>query len=224
MGEGYLLALSLAEHPVKNSSLLRGVTSFTYEGLHPGTLYTFEVSTVAGPYTSSPRCISNWTCECHSPGFPLDPALPPDVTPQATDSTRLLQLHPITGQKAQEEAEVLLDVSVPALFANHQAQGAAEPSARLLLLLSPPSCGTAQAATALSHPLHHPPPPPAPEQFFSLCQFEVCWPSPCRTGVWVSAGVTVVKAPGCRFSQGRGSCPSTSGVALLPGDSRPFLF
>lgn len=78
-GQGYLLVLSLAEHPVKNSSLPRGVTSFTYEGLHPGTLYTFEVSTVAGPYTSSPRCISNWTCECHSPGFPLDPALPPDV-------------------------------------------------------------------------------------------------------------------------------------------------
>ncbi|NWV64441.1 PTPRV phosphatase, partial [Malurus elegans] len=61
MGEGYLLALSLAEHPVKNSSLPRGVTSFTYEGLHPGTLYTFEISTVAGPYTSSPRSISNWT-------------------------------------------------------------------------------------------------------------------------------------------------------------------
>ncbi|NWS03036.1 PTPRV phosphatase, partial [Motacilla alba] len=60
-GEGYLLLLSLAEHPVKNSSLPRGVTSFTYEGLHPGTLYTFEVSTVAGPYTSSPRSISNWT-------------------------------------------------------------------------------------------------------------------------------------------------------------------
>ncbi|XP_041345538.1 receptor-type tyrosine-protein phosphatase V-like [Pyrgilauda ruficollis] len=65
-GEGYLLVLSLAEHPVKNSSLPRGVTSFTYEGLHPGTLYTFEVSTVAGPYTSSPRCISNWT-------YPLPP-------------------------------------------------------------------------------------------------------------------------------------------------------
>ncbi|XP_039554497.1 receptor-type tyrosine-protein phosphatase V-like isoform X4 [Passer montanus] len=65
-GEGYLLVLSLAEHPVKNSSLPRGVTSFTYEGLHPGTLYTFEVSTVAGPYMSSPRCISNWT-------YPLPP-------------------------------------------------------------------------------------------------------------------------------------------------------
>ncbi|XP_009079776.1 PREDICTED: receptor-type tyrosine-protein phosphatase V-like, partial [Acanthisitta chloris] len=60
-GEGYLLALSPMEHPMKNSSLLKGVTSFTYEGLHPGTLYTLEVSTVAGPYTSSPRCISNWT-------------------------------------------------------------------------------------------------------------------------------------------------------------------
>uniref|UniRef100_A0A8C0VKY2 protein-tyrosine-phosphatase n=1 Tax=Cyanistes caeruleus TaxID=156563 RepID=A0A8C0VKY2_CYACU len=65
-GEGYLLLLSLAEHPVKNSSLPRAVTSFTYEGLHPGTLYTFEVSTVAGPYTSSPRSISNWT-------YPLPP-------------------------------------------------------------------------------------------------------------------------------------------------------
>ncbi|XP_014728095.1 PREDICTED: LOW QUALITY PROTEIN: receptor-type tyrosine-protein phosphatase V-like [Sturnus vulgaris] len=65
-GEGYLLVLSLAEHPVRNSSLLRGVTSFTYKGLHPGTLYTFEVSTVAGPYTSSPRRVSNWT-------YPLPP-------------------------------------------------------------------------------------------------------------------------------------------------------
>ncbi|NWX21359.1 PTPRV phosphatase, partial [Aegotheles bennettii] len=61
MGEGYLLALSPVEHPVKNSSLLRGVTNFTYKGLRPGTLYTLEVSTVAGPYTSSPRRITNWT-------------------------------------------------------------------------------------------------------------------------------------------------------------------
>ncbi|NXP46025.1 PTPRV phosphatase, partial [Heliornis fulica] len=60
-GEGYVLALSSMGHPVKNSSLLRGVTNFTYEGLHPGTLYTFEVSTVAGPYTSSPRRIVSWT-------------------------------------------------------------------------------------------------------------------------------------------------------------------
>ncbi|PKU41122.1 receptor-type tyrosine-protein phosphatase v-like [Limosa lapponica baueri] len=66
MGEGYVLALSPVEHPVKNSSLFRGVTNFTYDGLHPGTLYTFEVSTVAGPYTSSPRRITNWT-------YPLPP-------------------------------------------------------------------------------------------------------------------------------------------------------
>ncbi|XP_040547232.1 receptor-type tyrosine-protein phosphatase V isoform X5 [Gallus gallus] len=61
MGEGYVLSLSPAEHPVKNSSLLRGATNVTYEGLLPGTLYTFEVSTVAGPYTSTPRRITNWT-------------------------------------------------------------------------------------------------------------------------------------------------------------------
>ncbi|NXJ96809.1 PTPRV phosphatase, partial [Corythaixoides concolor] len=66
MGEGYVLALSTVEHPVKNSSLLRDVTNFTYKGLHPGTLYTFEVSTVAGPYTSAPRRITNWT-------YPLPP-------------------------------------------------------------------------------------------------------------------------------------------------------
>ncbi|NXG58031.1 PTPRV phosphatase, partial [Hemiprocne comata] len=61
MGEGYLLALSPVEHLVRNGSLLRGFTNFTYEGLRPGTLYTFEVSTVAGPYTSSPRRVTNWT-------------------------------------------------------------------------------------------------------------------------------------------------------------------
>ncbi|NXS45569.1 PTPRV phosphatase, partial [Balaeniceps rex] len=61
MGEGYVLAFSPVEHPMKNSSLLRGVTNFTYEGLHPGTLYTFEVSTVAGPYTSMPQRTANWT-------------------------------------------------------------------------------------------------------------------------------------------------------------------
>ncbi|KAM6040981.1 receptor-type tyrosine-protein phosphatase V-like isoform 3-T3 [Theristicus caerulescens] len=66
VGEGYVLAFSPMEHPVKNSSLLRGVTNFTYEGLRPGTLYTFEVSTMAGPYTSTPRRITNWT-------YPLPP-------------------------------------------------------------------------------------------------------------------------------------------------------
>ncbi|NXA54303.1 PTPRV phosphatase, partial [Nothocercus julius] len=66
MGEGYMLALSAMELPVKNSSLLRGVTNFTYEGLRPGTLYSFEISTVAGPYTSAPQRITNWT-------YPLPP-------------------------------------------------------------------------------------------------------------------------------------------------------
>ncbi|NXL51339.1 PTPRV phosphatase, partial [Podilymbus podiceps] len=61
MGEGYMLALSPKDLPMKNSSLLRGVTNFTYKGLQPGTLYLFEVSTVAGPYTSSPRRTTNWT-------------------------------------------------------------------------------------------------------------------------------------------------------------------
>ncbi|KAM9520003.1 receptor-type tyrosine-protein phosphatase V-like isoform 2-T3 [Guaruba guarouba] len=61
MGEGYMLALSTMGDPMKNSSLLRGATNFTYKGLSPGTLYTFEVSTVAGPYTSSPQRITNWT-------------------------------------------------------------------------------------------------------------------------------------------------------------------
>ncbi|NXO03524.1 PTPRV phosphatase, partial [Rhinopomastus cyanomelas] len=60
-GEGYVLALSPVEQPTKNSSLLRGATSFTYTGLCPGTLYSFEVSTMAGPYTSSPQRITNWT-------------------------------------------------------------------------------------------------------------------------------------------------------------------
>ncbi|XP_056217752.1 receptor-type tyrosine-protein phosphatase V-like isoform X1 [Falco biarmicus] len=65
-GEGYMLALSPVEHTMRNSSLLKGVMNFTYEGLRPGTLYAFEVSTVAGPYTSSPRRITNWT-------YPLPP-------------------------------------------------------------------------------------------------------------------------------------------------------
>ncbi|NWS77381.1 PTPRV phosphatase, partial [Crotophaga sulcirostris] len=66
VGEGYVLALSPTESSVKNSSLLTGVTNFTYEGLCPGTLYTFEVSTVAGPYSSPPRRVTNWT-------YPLPP-------------------------------------------------------------------------------------------------------------------------------------------------------
>nr|XP_009665641.1 PREDICTED: receptor-type tyrosine-protein phosphatase V-like isoform X3 [Struthio camelus australis] len=66
MGEAYMLALNAVEHAMKNSSLLRGVTNFTYEGLRPGTLYSFEISTVAGPYTSAPRRITNWT-------YPLPP-------------------------------------------------------------------------------------------------------------------------------------------------------
>ncbi|NXF87610.1 PTPRV phosphatase, partial [Eubucco bourcierii] len=61
MGEGYLLELSPVGHPMKKTLLLRGFTNFTYEGLHPGTLYAFEISTLAGPYTSSPQRITNWT-------------------------------------------------------------------------------------------------------------------------------------------------------------------
>lgn len=98
MGEGYLLALSTMEDPMKNRSLLRGATNFTYEGLSPGTLYTFEVSTVAGPYTSSPQRITNWTCECRSPhrSQPQD-SLPCDVVPQGCASMGLLQLRAIKG-------------------------------------------------------------------------------------------------------------------------------
>ncbi|KAM9369376.1 receptor-type tyrosine-protein phosphatase V-like [Phaethornis superciliosus] len=61
VGEGYLLALSLGEHPVRNESLPRAVTNVTYGGLQPGTLYTLELSTLAGPYVSPPQRVSNWT-------------------------------------------------------------------------------------------------------------------------------------------------------------------
>ncbi|NXG41131.1 PTPRV phosphatase, partial [Psilopogon haemacephalus] len=60
-GEGYLLELSPVGQPVKNTLLLRGSTNFTYQGLRPGTLYALEVSTLAGPYTSSPQRITSWT-------------------------------------------------------------------------------------------------------------------------------------------------------------------
>lgn len=76
-----------------------------------------------------------------------------------------------------------------------QARGAAEPSTLLFLwhcsgchCLEPPPTNSSSTRT-----------------IFSLCQFELCWPSPCWTGVWVSAGLTEVKAAGCRFSQGRDS-------------------
>lgn len=110
MGEGYVLVLSPMEHPVKNSSLLKGVTNFTYKGLCPGTLYTFEVSTVAGPYTSSPRRITNWTCECHSPlrsqlwGSHWISPFPKMSCLRACDNMGLLQIHAIKGQKAREES------------------------------------------------------------------------------------------------------------------------
>lgn len=98
MGEGYLLALGPVEHPGENSSVLRGVTNFTYEGLRPGTLYTFEVSTVAGPYTSAPRRITNWTCESHH-GQPWGShsVLPFSLLLclKACHSMGVLQLHPI---------------------------------------------------------------------------------------------------------------------------------
>lgn len=81
---------------------------------------------------------------------------------------------------------MLQDVSDTALFPSQQAQRAAEPSALLLLVFSPPSCGTAQAVTALSHPFHSP--TTSSSTIFSLCQFELCWPNPCQIGVWVSAG------------------------------------
>lgn len=108
-GEGYMLALSPAEQPVENSLLLRGVTNFTYEGLHPATLYTFEVSTVAGPYTSSPQRITNWTCECRSPHRSQPRGshwvLPfPMTCHRACASTGLLQLHTVKCQKDQEES------------------------------------------------------------------------------------------------------------------------
>lgn len=109
MGEGYVLSLSPAEHPVKNSSLLRGATNITYEGLLPGTLYTFEVSTVAGPYTSTPRRITNWTCEslcpCCSQPWGSHCILPVSHTLclRAWHSRDCLQPHPVKRQKAQEE-------------------------------------------------------------------------------------------------------------------------
>lgn len=65
-GAGYAAVLYSLEPPVvvKNSSVVGGVTNLTYEGLSPGTHYTFVISTVAGPYTSPPLRVSNWTCEC----------------------------------------------------------------------------------------------------------------------------------------------------------------
>jgi len=147
MGEGYTLALSPEEHPVRNSSLLRGVTNFTYEGLRPGTLYTFEVSTVAGPYTSSARRITNWTRECHSPHRSRPRASHWILCLGACDSTGppAASCNKSTKGSGGKQRGLTL-VCIP--ITQRKGQQSPVPASSSL---GPPSCGTAQAASALNH-------------------------------------------------------------------------
>lgn len=64
-GTGYVTALYSTDPPllVQNSSVPKGHTSQSYEGLRPGTHYTLEICTVAGPFISLPLRLSNWTCK-----------------------------------------------------------------------------------------------------------------------------------------------------------------
>lgn len=179
-GEGYVVALGAAEQPVKNSSLLRGVTNFTYEGLRPGTLYTFEVSTVAGPYTSSPRRITNWTCECHSPhgsqprGSHWVLPFPMVSCRRACDSAGLLQLRAVKWQKDQESRDAagcVLLWSVPQ-----------SPSTRVSRAQHPPPPPSGHAPVALLRlplpPITCPLPWPRPSH---LLQLQGSPPSPCQS-------------------------------------------
>lgn len=64
-GTGYVAALYTTEPLilVQNNSLSKGNSTLHYGQLNPGTQYKLEISTVAGPYISSPLRLMNWTCE-----------------------------------------------------------------------------------------------------------------------------------------------------------------
>lgn len=77
----------------------------------------------------------------------------------------------------------------------HKGQQSPVPSSSSL---RPPSCGTAQAASALNHlstALVQTIPPTTSFSTRAVLSYHVSlntgWPSPCQTGVWLSAGVTV---------------------------------
>ncbi|XP_053249683.1 receptor-type tyrosine-protein phosphatase V-like isoform X1 [Podarcis raffonei] len=62
-GTGYVAALYTTEPHmlVQNKSVPKGHNSLRYEGLIPGTRYSWEICTIAGPYISPPLVLSNWT-------------------------------------------------------------------------------------------------------------------------------------------------------------------
>ncbi|XP_007430100.1 receptor-type tyrosine-protein phosphatase V-like [Python bivittatus] len=83
-GTGYVTTLYTMEPLIvsQNSSLPKQSSSQLYEGLRPGTRYALEICTVAGPHTSLPLHLSNWT-------HPL----PPDHLKLNNDGHRMRSLH-----------------------------------------------------------------------------------------------------------------------------------
>uniref|UniRef100_A0A663LTD2 protein-tyrosine-phosphatase n=1 Tax=Athene cunicularia TaxID=194338 RepID=A0A663LTD2_ATHCN len=49
-------------------SARRGLTSYTFQHLHPGTQYWLGLSATAGPYTARGPNATAWTCECNGQG------------------------------------------------------------------------------------------------------------------------------------------------------------
>ncbi|XP_070795994.1 receptor-type tyrosine-protein phosphatase V-like [Pituophis catenifer annectens] len=83
-GTGYVTTLYTVKPLVmlQNSSLPKESSSQLYEGLRPGTQYALEICTVAGPHTSLPLHLSNWT-------YPL----PPEHLKLSNDGHRMRSLY-----------------------------------------------------------------------------------------------------------------------------------
>lgn len=75
-------------------SAKRGLTSYTFQHLHPGTQYLLGLSALAGPYTAAGPNATAWTCEYDDQGWgrilvalvfslPLAQALNPKVSCQS---------------------------------------------------------------------------------------------------------------------------------------------
>lgn len=56
-----------SQEQVGNVSVGNNWTNVTFEDLVPGRQYTLEMAALAGPYRSSVRSVSEWTCECVTP-------------------------------------------------------------------------------------------------------------------------------------------------------------
>uniref|UniRef100_A0A8B9CEM2 protein-tyrosine-phosphatase n=1 Tax=Anser brachyrhynchus TaxID=132585 RepID=A0A8B9CEM2_9AVES len=219
----------LTQTVTKTLSAKRGLTSYTFQHLHPGTQYWLGLSAVAGPYTVEGPNATAWTCDSQTSTlfFLLDPLSLANVSAQPGRSPQELHVSWVESGGGRdhlvqlsvaESLSIIRNVSVPRGVTHLDLEGLVPGSRYRVEIISQAGPHRTSSQTAIGYTVPLPPLSLSASPVSTAWALAVHWETPPgqRDGYLLSVHEEGSSSPARNLEAGKDSTNITLG-RLAPG-------